>query len=84
MGNNTNYIGESAVHNTIMAKPSRNVAFRKVDVDQYSEENYVEDAGADDEVSGPNDAELQGMLAKYPWLCSSCWLQFRVLLFPIL
>jgi len=47
-----------------MAKPSRNVAFRKVDVDQYSEENYVEDAGADDEVSGPNDAELQGMLAK--------------------
>lgn len=55
-----------------MAKPSRNVAFRKVDVDQYSEENYVEEAGADDEVSGPNDAELQGMLAKYPCLCSSC------------
>jgi actin related protein 2/3 complex subunit 5 len=48
-----------------MAKPSRNVAFRKVNVDQYDEENYVDDATADDEGSaGPNDTELQAMLAK--------------------
>jgi len=47
-----------------MAKPTRNVAFRKVDVDQYSEENYVEEAITDDGVTGPSDAEVQGMLAK--------------------
>jgi len=47
-----------------MAKPSRNVAFRKVDVDQYSEENYEEEALADDGVTGPSEAEVQGMLSK--------------------
>jgi len=47
-----------------MAKPSRNVAFRKVDVDQYSEENYVEEAVADDSDTGPNETEVQGILAK--------------------
>jgi actin related protein 2/3 complex subunit 5 len=47
-----------------MSKPSRNAAFRKVDVDQYSEENYVEESVADDGVTGPNEAEVQGMLAK--------------------
>jgi len=47
-----------------MSKPTRNVAFRKVDVDQYSEENYVEESVTDDGVTGPNDGEIQGMLAK--------------------
>jgi len=47
-----------------MAKPSRNTAFRKVDVDQYDEGNYVEDEEVSTAEPGPNDTELQAMLAK--------------------
>lgn len=47
-----------------MAKPSRNTAFRKVDVDAYSEDNYVEESVDEAGVTGPNDAEVQGMMAK--------------------
>jgi len=47
-----------------MAKPSRNVAFRKVDVDAYSEDNYVEESVDETGVTGPSDAEVQGMLSK--------------------
>ena len=48
-----------------MSKSSRNTAFRKVDVDQYSEEAYEEDQVADDGVTGPSDAEVQSYLSKY-------------------
>jgi len=47
-----------------MAKPSRNTAFRKVDVDAYSEDNYVEESVDEAGVTGPSDAEVQGMLSK--------------------
>jgi len=48
------------------SKTARNTAFRKVDVDQFSEEKFEEEPEQDDGVSGPNDTEVQGLLSKYP------------------
>jgi actin related protein 2/3 complex subunit 5 len=47
-----------------MSKSTTNVDFRKVDVDQFEEEKYEEDAVIDDGVTGPNDAEVQTLLSK--------------------
>ena len=41
--------------------------FRKVDVDQYDEERFVEDAADDNSVVGPNDGEVNTLLAQYPF-----------------
>jgi len=49
-----------------MAKNTSSSAFRRVDVDQYTEGKYEEDALTDDGVNGPNDMEIQAMLAQYP------------------
>ena len=49
-----------------MAKNTSSSAFRRVDVDQYTEGKYEEDAVTDDGVNGPNDIEIQTMLAQYP------------------
>ena len=43
-----------------------NTAFRKVDVDQYEEEQYEDDVKADNGATGPNEAEVNAFLAKYP------------------
>lgn len=49
-----------------MSKNTRNTAFRKVDVDQFSDEIYQEDQAADESATGPSDAEVQSLLSKYP------------------
>jgi len=49
-----------------MSKNTRNTAFRKVDVDQLEEDKYEEEVITDEGVTGPNDAEVQSMLSKYP------------------
>jgi len=54
-----------------MSKNTRNTAFRKVDVDQYEEEKYEEEVAADEGVTGPNDAEVQSLLSKYPLLLTN-------------
>ena len=54
-----------------MAKNTSSTAFRRVDVDQYTEGKYEEDALTDDGVNGPNDMEIQTMLTQYPLLCHS-------------
>jgi len=51
-----------------MSKNTRNTAFRKVDVDQFEEEKYEEEVVSDEGVTGPNDAEVQSLLSKYPFL----------------
>jgi len=48
-----------------MAKNTSSSAFRRVDVDQYTEGKYEEDALTDDSVNGPNDMEIQTMLTQY-------------------
>jgi len=50
-----------------MAKNTSSSAFRRVDVDQYTEGKYEEDALTDDGVNGPSDMEIQTMLAQYPF-----------------
>jgi actin related protein 2/3 complex subunit 5 len=45
-----------------MAKNTGSTAFRRVDVDQYAEEKYEDDAVIDDGISGPNESEVQSML----------------------
>lgn len=47
-----------------MAKNTGSTAFRRVDVDQYAEEKYEEDAAVDDEVGGPNESDVQAMLSQ--------------------
>ena len=55
-----------------MSKNTGSTAFRRVDVDQFAEEKYEEDALPDDiVVIGPNEGEVQGMLAQYPSLLHS-------------
>jgi len=49
--------------------------FRKVDVDQFDEERFVEDAGDDSSAVGPNESEVNNLLAQYP-------LQFTALSLP--
>lgn len=41
-----------------------NTAFRKVDVDQYEEEQYEDDVKSDNGATGPNEAEVNALLAK--------------------
>lgn len=41
--------------------------FRKVDVDQFDEERFVEDASEDSSVSGPNESEVNALLSQYPF-----------------
>jgi len=47
-----------------MSKNTRNTAFRKVDVDLFSDEIYEEDQVADESATGPSDAEVQSLLSK--------------------
>jgi actin related protein 2/3 complex subunit 5 len=47
-----------------MSKPSKSAAFRKVDVDQYNDEAYKEDADVDDGATGASESEVQGLLSK--------------------
>lgn len=45
-----------------MSKNTGASAFRRVDVDQFSEEKYEEEAATDEGLNGPNDADVHHML----------------------
>ncbi|KAK2192313.1 hypothetical protein NP493_34g03018 [Ridgeia piscesae] len=49
-----------------MSKNTRDTLFRKVDVDQYSEDKFEEDEQGDGTVNGvgPNEAEVQTLLSQ--------------------
>lgn len=52
-----------------MAKNTSSSAFRKIDVDQYNEDNFKED-DADQASSGmivPDEAEINSLLNSYPF-----------------
>lgn len=52
-----------------MAKNTSSSAFRKIDVDQYNEDNFKEDE-ADQGSSGtivPDEAEINTLLNQYPF-----------------
>lgn len=58
--------------------------FRKVDVDQLDEERYVEDSAEDSSVSGPNEAEVNSLLAQYPcmqnYIVSRCTAKILIMI----
>ena len=49
-----------------MAKNTLSTAYRKINVDEFSEDKFEEDA-VDDASQGPNESEVSGMLAQYPF-----------------
>ena len=53
-----------------MAKNTASSAFRKIDVDQYNEDNYKEDEGGDPQSPpiGPDENEITNLLNQYPFL----------------
>lgn len=51
-----------------MAKNTSSSAFRKIDVDQYNEDNFKEDeTDSGSQQSGPDENEITKLLAKYPF-----------------
>lgn len=50
-----------------MAKNTFNSAFRKIDVDQYSENNFREDETDSGGQVGPDEQEVNSLLQKYPF-----------------
>lgn len=52
-----------------MAKNTGASRFRKVDVDQYDDDKYMDDTEVDSDLpdaQGANDAEVNNFLAQYP------------------
>lgn len=50
-----------------MAKNTSSSAFRKIDVDQYCEDNYKEDEVDQVGPQGPDETEVNNLLQKYPF-----------------
>ncbi|XP_037709425.1 actin-related protein 2/3 complex subunit 5 [Drosophila subpulchrella] len=47
-----------------MAKNTSSNAFRKIDVDQYNEDNFREDDGVDSAAAGPDENEITTLLTQ--------------------
>lgn len=66
-----------------MAKNTSSSAFRKIDVDQYNEDNFKDDDN--DQMSagiGPDENEIQNLLNQYPFLMLFTYLFSCFSLFP--
>ena len=51
-----------------MAKNTFSSAFRKIDVDQYNEDNYREDEQGELQANlGPDESEITQLLNQYPF-----------------
>ena len=51
-----------------MAKNTSSSAFRKIDVDQYNEDNFKEDDNDLGGPVGPDENEITSLLNQYPFL----------------
>lgn len=49
-----------------MAKNTSSSAFRKIDVDQYNEDNFKDDE-VDQGNFGPDETEINNLMAQYPF-----------------
>ena len=47
-----------------MSKNTRDTKFRRVDVDVYSEDRYEDEVAGDTDDQGPNEAEVNNLLAR--------------------
>jgi hypothetical protein len=70
------YVGGIGFHITVkafclvtMAKNTSSSAFRKIDVDQYNEDNYREEEQAELQSApiGPDEAEVTALMNQYPF-----------------
>lgn len=50
-----------------MAKNTSSSAFRKIDVDQYNEDNFKEEDADQGGPTGPDENEITALLNKYPF-----------------
>lgn len=50
-----------------MAKNTSSSAFRKIDIDQYNEDNFKEDEAEQSMPTGPDEDEVSGLLNQYPF-----------------
>lgn len=59
-----------------MAKNTSSSAFRKIDVDQYNEDNYREEEQAELQSApiGPDEAEVTALMNQYPCSIYCIWL----------
>lgn len=51
-----------------MAKNTSNSAFRKIDIDQYNEDNFRDDEAEQAVRTGPDESEVSNLLNQYPLL----------------
>lgn len=62
-----------------MAKNTSSSAFRKIDVDQYNEDNFEEDDVVDAgtaAATGPDENEITKLLTQYPF---KKWIKFAII-----
>lgn len=50
-----------------MAKNTSSSAFRKIDIDQYNEDNFKEDEAESSGPTGPDEGEICALLNQYPF-----------------
>lgn len=50
-----------------MAKNTSSSAFRKIDIDQYNEDNFKEDEAEQSVPTGPDEGEVCALLNQYPF-----------------
>lgn len=67
-----------------MAKNTSSSEFRKIDVDQFNEDNFKEDDADQGGPTGPDDSEITLLLNQYPFQCASTLVEYIILfvLFP--
>lgn len=51
-----------------MAKNTSSSAFRKIDIDQYNEDNFRDDEADQGVPTGPDEDEVSNLLNQYPFL----------------
>lgn len=61
-----------------MAKNTSSSEFRKIDVDQFNEDNFKEDDADQGGPTGPDDSEITLLLNQYPFQCASTLVEYVI------